>query len=118
MNNTKNNKEYIALIDGILKEKAGTINLPIKRKNGSIMEREVSEEGQKAITHFEVIDDVEQWINRYNNIECNGDKWPNKCHNMNCQGGQWPLLRNVRCSDAQWAPQENISLVKIILETR
>ena len=46
INNTKIKKEYIAVADGILKEKSGTIDLPIARKPGSIMERQVSEEGQ------------------------------------------------------------------------
>ena len=55
---TKMEKEYIAFIAGVLKNKVGTINLPIKRKNGSIMEREVSEEGQTAITHYEVLKEV------------------------------------------------------------
>lgn len=55
INNTKIKKEYIAVADGILKEKSGTIDLPIARKPGSIMERQVSEEGQTAITHYEVI---------------------------------------------------------------
>lgn len=59
INNTKIKKEYIAITDGILKEKSGTINLPIARKPGSIMERQVSEEGQTAITHYEVIRQIE-----------------------------------------------------------
>lgn len=33
----------------------GTINLPITRKDGSIMEREVSEEGAHAVTHYQVL---------------------------------------------------------------
>ena len=48
-------KEYVAIVEGVLSEQQGTINFPIRRKEGSIMEREISEEGQKAITHFEVI---------------------------------------------------------------
>lgn len=49
-------KEYLAIVTGILKEKQGTINKPIARKDGSIMEREVNEEGgQIAITHYDVL---------------------------------------------------------------
>lgn len=48
-------KEYLALIDGILENKNGIVNIPIRRKNDSIMEREASEEGQKAVTRYEVI---------------------------------------------------------------
>lgn len=52
-------KEYIAIVEGTLKEKEGTIQQPIQRKSGSIMEREVSEEGQDAITHYSVIKEVQ-----------------------------------------------------------
>ena len=52
---TQITKEYLAIVEGILDNKKGTIDKPIARKNGSIMERCVSEEGQKAITHYEVI---------------------------------------------------------------
>ncbi len=52
-------KEYIAITNGILPEKQGIIDLPITRKEGSIMERCVSVEGQKAITLFEVLNEIE-----------------------------------------------------------
>ena len=52
---TQITKEYLAIVEGILDNKKGTIDKPIARKNGSIMERCVAEEGQKAITHYEVI---------------------------------------------------------------
>ena len=48
-------KEYLAIITGTMDKKAGTINLPIARKDGSIMEREVNFNGQEAITHYDVI---------------------------------------------------------------
>lgn len=54
----KINKEYIAIVEGIPVNKKGTINEPIARKNGSIMERCISEEGKKAITHYEVINEL------------------------------------------------------------
>ena len=41
-----------------MKEKSGTINAPIARKEGSIIERCIDENGQEAITHYEVIKDV------------------------------------------------------------
>lgn len=52
-------KEYIAITNGILPEKQGIIDLPIARKEGSIMERCVSVEGQKAVTLFEVLNEIE-----------------------------------------------------------
>lgn len=40
---------------GILEIKSGTISLPIARKAGSIIEREINQNGQSAITHYSVI---------------------------------------------------------------
>lgn len=51
-------KEYIAVVSGNFKEKSGTINLPIARKENSIIERCISETGQKAITHYEVLQEL------------------------------------------------------------
>ena len=48
-------KTYIAVCDGIFEEKNGTINLPIARKPGSIIERCVDSNGDSAITHYCVI---------------------------------------------------------------
>lgn len=55
MNSKTFKKEYLALASGIFSESKGTINAPIARKNGSIIERCISKDGQKSITHFEVI---------------------------------------------------------------
>ena len=49
-------KEYIAILDGILKNQKGIINAPIGRKDGSIIERCIDENGIRAISHYEVID--------------------------------------------------------------
>ncbi len=48
-------KEYLALCEGNISSINGTIDAPIARKMGSIMEREISEEGQRAVTHYEVL---------------------------------------------------------------
>ena len=48
-------KEYIAFLEGIVEENFGTIEAPISRKEGSIIEREISEKGDIAISHFEVL---------------------------------------------------------------
>lgn len=48
-------REYIALVQGQITDNQGTINAPIGRKPGSIIERMVTPEGKVAITHFEVI---------------------------------------------------------------
>lgn len=48
-------KRYIAIVNGNLDNLEGTINAPIARKEGSIIERCVSETGDIAITHYKVL---------------------------------------------------------------
>ena len=48
-------KEYIAVCEGIFESKIGTINLPIGRKENSIIERCVCSNGDIAITHYNVL---------------------------------------------------------------
>jgi len=54
-------KEYLCIIEGILKNKQGTINLPIARKDGSIIERCINSSGQNSVTHYEVIKEFENY---------------------------------------------------------
>ena len=46
---------------GILKEKKGVISAPIARKPGSIIEREINENGQLSITHYSVIKEFDNY---------------------------------------------------------
>lgn len=56
MQNNTFSKFYLALVHGNLQNLKGTINLPIARKNNSIIERCVDfENGQNAVTDYEVI---------------------------------------------------------------
>lgn len=48
-------KRYIAVVNGNLDNLEGTIKAPIARKEGSIIERCVSETGDIAITHYKVL---------------------------------------------------------------
>jgi len=50
-------KEYRTIVEGIL-EGNGTIDKPIKRQEGSIMLREVSDDGERAVTHYEVLQNM------------------------------------------------------------
>ena len=52
-------KEYLAIVTGVLENKKGIIDKPIARKEGSIIERCVCETGQRAITEYEVIKEVD-----------------------------------------------------------
>ena len=55
MENNTFKKEYLCLVNGFLDTSTGTISLPIARKEGSIIEREINENGKISITHYEVI---------------------------------------------------------------
>lgn len=55
------NKEYIAIVKGTPSPIANTISAKIARKEGSIMERCVSEAGQEAITHYKLIEEHEKY---------------------------------------------------------
>lgn len=48
-------KEYIGILTGYLYEKSGTIDAPIARKSGSIIERCIDPNGERAITHYTVL---------------------------------------------------------------
>lgn len=54
-------KEYLCYCDGIFENKSGTINLPICRKEHSIIERCISNEGQPSITHYEVLKEFDTY---------------------------------------------------------
>ncbi|MBU9713288.1 RluA family pseudouridine synthase [Evansella tamaricis] len=47
-------RSYTAIIHGELSKHSGTVNEPIGRREGSIIEREVRTDGQMAITHYQV----------------------------------------------------------------
>ena len=48
-------KTYLAVVEGHLKKLNGTIDAPITRKENSIIERCVAENGEKSITHYKVL---------------------------------------------------------------
>ena len=55
MENNSFKKEYHAIIIGHLENKKGTIDKPIARKQNSIIERCIDENGKRAVTHYEVV---------------------------------------------------------------
>ena len=60
-------KEYLCLVNGYLTPKTGTINLPISRKSGSIIERCIDlKNGQPSITFYRVIKEFPS----YSLVEC------------------------------------------------
>lgn len=60
-------KEYLCFVDGILDQKNGSINLPIARKSGSIIERCIDKNnGHPSTTHYEVIREFQN----YSLVQC------------------------------------------------
>lgn len=55
MKNNTFKKEYLSILEGHLEKPYGTIDVPIARKDGSIIEREINSNGEKAVTHYELI---------------------------------------------------------------
>lgn len=49
-------RKYQAIIEGELHNNQGTIHAPIGRKMDSIIEREVTETGKDAVTHYQVLE--------------------------------------------------------------
>lgn len=66
MSSNEFKKEYLAICDGIFETKKGTINKPIARKEKSIIERCIYENGKTAITHYEVLKEFDN----YSLIKC------------------------------------------------
>lgn len=54
-------KDYLAICNGIFEDKVGVIDLPIARKENSIIERCISEDGQSSITHYEVLKEFDNF---------------------------------------------------------
>lgn len=55
MNSALFYKEYMAIVNGILEQKSGFIDAPIARKENSIIERCISNDGENAVTLYEVL---------------------------------------------------------------
>ena len=49
-------REYIALVEGRLKEDTGTINKPIGRNKRDRLKMGIVDDGKRAVTHYEVLE--------------------------------------------------------------
>lgn len=52
-------RKYVAIVHGQLAHENGTIDAAIGRKADSLIERIVREDGQRAVTHYELIEDLD-----------------------------------------------------------
>ncbi|MEK5443705.1 RluA family pseudouridine synthase [Fredinandcohnia sp. FSL W7-1320] len=62
-------RAYEAIVHGKLDMDSGTIDAPIGRKDDSIIERQVRQDGQKAVTHFRVIQEFGEWTHVWLQLE-------------------------------------------------
>src|SRR5699024_1302024 len=51
-------RAYVAVVSGILQESSGRIDAPIGRKIDSIIERTVRSDGQRAVTHYALLEQL------------------------------------------------------------
>ncbi|MBR3133282.1 MAG: RluA family pseudouridine synthase [Clostridia bacterium] len=54
-------KKYIAFLEGKLEKKSGTIDAPISRKEGSIIERCIDSNGDSSISNYKVIEELDNY---------------------------------------------------------
>lgn len=59
-------REYIALVEGLIKKEEGTIDKPIARHPKDRLKMGIVEDGRRAVTHYEVI----ERFNKYTLIKC------------------------------------------------
>ncbi|MCX7923246.1 MAG: RluA family pseudouridine synthase [Clostridia bacterium] len=88
-------KEYIGVVDGIVENKTGTINLPIDRKPGSIMLRHISESGYASVTHYE----VKEYLNNATFLKFNLETGRTHQIRVHCQAIGHPLVGDTLYSD-------------------
>ncbi|MFW5794372.1 MAG: RluA family pseudouridine synthase [Bacillota bacterium] len=62
----KTKREYIALVEGLIKNKKGRINAPIGRDKSNRLRMTVRADGKKAVTNFEVL----EHFKNYSLISC------------------------------------------------
>lgn len=88
-------KEYIGVVHGIVPEDSGTINRPIERKPGSIMLRHVSETGQPSVTHFHVM----ERLNNATLLKFSLETGRTHQIRVHCQAMGYPLIGDTLYSD-------------------
>ncbi len=95
MGNNSFKKEYVGIVHGIINTAAGTIDLPIERKPGSIMLRHTSPTGDRSVTHYKVLEHLN------NSTYLKFDLETGRTHQIrvHCQAIGHPLIGDTLYSD-------------------
>ncbi len=88
-------KEYLGIVHGTPTPREGTIDLPIDRKPGSIMLREISPGGYPSVTHYRVVES----LGDYSLVEFRLKTGRTHQIRVHCQAAGFPLLGDTLYSD-------------------
>jgi 23S rRNA pseudouridine1911/1915/1917 synthase len=88
-------KEYLGIVNGIVAEQSGTIDLPIARKPDSIIMRHVSPIGNTAITKYKVI----RYLNNSTFLKFTLETGRTHQIRVHCQAINHPLIGETLYSD-------------------
>ena len=88
MNNKTFIKKYIGIVHGFVNEPSGTIAMPIARKPGSIMLRHISPEGDHSVTHYKVL----EYLNNATVLEFRLETGRTHQIRVHCQAINHPLI--------------------------
>lgn len=61
MKNGDFTRKYYAAVHGAMSEKSGTIDIPIKREQESVIKRIASPDGKRAVTHYKVVQETDKY---------------------------------------------------------
>jgi len=88
MNKKSFKKTYLGIVSGAITQEEGTINLPIARKPDSIMLRHISGDGSPSVTHFKII----ERLNNATLLEFNLETGRTHQIRVHCQAIGHPLI--------------------------
>ncbi|MFA6309320.1 MAG: RluA family pseudouridine synthase [Clostridia bacterium] len=100
-------KEYFGIVNGIISEKSGTIDLPIARKPDSIMLRHIDDSGDKSVTTFRVV----EYLNDATCLRFNLETGRTHQIRVHCQAIGHPLVGETLYPQLNSTKEKNTPLI-------